>query len=78
MKKKLPNFKQTTPRAWIWFILIGIHVLSAIYAALHGVWGAAVVNLIVALGIYWIDQLEKELTRRNIEDDRTAQREGLQ
>lgn len=69
MKTDLSKFKQTHFNAWIWIILIIINFVTAIYAAAQGAWGVAIHYLFVALIIYWLDKLEKEITRRNIEKE---------
>lgn len=76
--KKLPNFKQDNIRAWIWLFIILIHFVGGIYALAMGAYSAAFLNGFIAGGVFWIDQLEKELTRRNIEDEQRDKRESLQ
>ena len=66
--KKLPHFQQSGTRAWVWIFIIVVHICLAAYAFVLGSTSAAFINLFIAGGAYWIDKLEKEVTRRNVLD----------
>lgn len=61
----LKTFKQSTLRAWLWFIAMSLSLFAAVLALIAGLWTAVISNLMVAWGVYWINKLEKELTLRN-------------
>lgn len=61
----LRTFKQSSLRGWLWFFTICLSLFAALMALVTGLWSGVISNLMVAWGVYWIDKLEKELSRRN-------------
>lgn len=66
--KKYPHFRQTNVRAWVWIFIVILSAVGAVLALINGNILLLIDNIAFGTGAYWIDQLEKELTRRNIED----------
>jgi len=66
MKAKLDDFYQTRPRAWVWFALMMLQLLGVLVGLFNGQFSMAIADLFVAFLIFWCDQLEKEVTRRNL------------
>jgi hypothetical protein len=61
----LNSFKQSNLRAWVWFVTMALSIIAALMALVTGLYPAIFSNLIITVGVYWINKLEQELTRRN-------------
>lgn len=62
------RFRQSSTRAWLWFLSIFIGAIQTILLLFAGDWLSGIVTAFITALVYWTDCLEKEITRRNIED----------
>ena len=65
MKTYFDTFRQSKLRAWVWFFLMIISGIMSMFALFTGFPAAAFSNVVFGAFVYWIDKLEKEITRRN-------------
>ena len=61
----LSRFKQTHIRAWLWIFIVLSSLLGVIASLLAADGFMFMTNFSIGLGAFWIDKLEKEITRRN-------------
>lgn len=65
MKTDLKTFVQSDARAWCWLAVMALSLVAALVACLKGSWSGIFINVFILVVVYWADQLEKEISRRN-------------
>lgn len=66
MKEILSIFRQSQLRGIIWIVLIAMSIVTAVTMLFKGTYFDAFQQVGLAYIFYWVDQVEKELTRRNV------------
>lgn len=69
----LADFRQTKNRAWMWFALIVMSVASSVFYLLVGAYPDFLMAIFIVCLVHWVNQIERELTRRNIKGERKEQ-----
>jgi len=59
------GFKQSAQRSWMWRIFFFGSIISSVYFLVKGPVFWALQNIFLVVLIYWVDQMEKEITKRN-------------